>query len=227
MNPKHSFRTVIFLLLLVLVLFGLTGCRLPASRGPDSASPTSENFPVPGETQQQPTAVDVSVFATPTTQAYPAPANPTQAPAQNPPQTATKPAPTSLPQAVDPTPTELVYVQPTPGGPPETITLGAGEYSFCIARRFDVNAAELLELNNLTPDSLLYAGMEIKIPQTGNPFDGERTLQEHPTTYVVDEGETFGSIACYFGDVSPDMIALQNNMLTDQPLEAGEELIIP
>lgn len=216
-----------FLLLLVLLLFGLAGCRLPASRGPDVASPTGESFPVPGETQPVPTTVEMIQVATPTTQAYPAPATPTQPPAENPPQTATKPAPTSQPQAVEPTPTELMYIQPTPGGPPETIILGAGEYPFCIARRFDVNTAELLELNNLTPNSLLSPGMELKIPQTGNPFEGERMLQEHPTTYVVKAGDTFGSIACYFGDLSPDMIALQNGMRTDQRLEAGEELIIP
>jgi len=64
------------------------------------------------------------------------------------------------------------------------------------------------------------------MPQTGNPFDGERTLHEHPTTYKIVEGDTLNTIACYFGDMSPDLISLQNNLSTPE-LPAGEVLIIP
>jgi LysM repeat protein len=66
----------------------------------------------------------------------------------------------------------------------------------------------------------------LKIPQTGNPFDGERTLHEHPTTYKIQDGDTLYTISCYFGDMSPDLIALQNNLST-YDLPVGEVLIIP
>jgi LysM repeat protein len=66
----------------------------------------------------------------------------------------------------------------------------------------------------------------LQIPQTGNPFDGTRALIDHPTTYKIVEGDTLNIIACKFGDVSPDMIALQNNLSTPD-LPPGEVLIIP
>jgi LysM repeat protein len=119
-----------------------------------------------------------------------------------------------------------VYVQPTPGGPPPTYTLAEGEFPFCIARRFDVNQNELLTLNGLTVDTLVGPGLELQIPQTGNPFDGTRALHEHPTNYKIQSDDTLNTIACYFGDVSPDMIALQNG-LTSTDLPPGEVLVIP
>jgi LysM repeat protein len=128
-----------------------------------------------------------------------------------------EPAPTAAP---------ITYVQPTPGGPPSSYTLQEGEFPFCIARRFDVNQTELLNLNGLTFNSLLYAGQVLQIPQTGNPFDGIRTLRDHPTTYKILAGDTLYIIACKFGDVSPDMIALQNNLST-YDLPTGEVLVIP
>jgi LysM repeat protein len=51
-------------------------------------------------------------------------------------------------------------------------------------------------------------------------------LHEHPGFYKIQTGDTLNSIACYYGDVSPDMIALQNH-LTSTVLPVGEVLIIP
>jgi LysM repeat protein len=124
------------------------------------------------------------------------------------------------------TSTPIVYVQPTPGSIPTTYTLQQGEYVFCIARRFDVNVTELLELNNLALDTLIGPGLELQIPQTGNPFEGDRVLQDHPTTYTVQEGDTLGSIACSFGDVLPELIMQQNN-LSSPDVNPGDELVIP
>ena len=208
-------------------MFGLTSCKLPASVGPQSTSESSEGFPVPGETKPTAGGIDVSTLATQTSQANPSAVTSPQAPSNTPSnQIPSSPVATSVPGTPAPTSTPLVYVQPTLGAPPATYTLEEGEYPFCIARRFDVNQAELLTLNGLTPDSFFYAGQELKIPQTGNPFDGSRTLHDHPSTYKIQSGDTLYSIACYFGDVSPDMIALQNTLSTyDLPI--GEVLIIP
>jgi LysM repeat protein len=225
MQLKRSFRTLILLLLIGSFTIGLESCRLPASKGPQEDLEASEGFPVPGETKVAPPTAGAGVTsATQTAQvSLPVVVSPgqTATPAPYP-----NPADTAVPGAPEPTPTEVVYIEPTPGGPPATYTLQEGEFPFCIARRYDVNQNELLSLNGLTTNSFFYAGQELALPQTGNPFDGERTLHEHPTTYKILEGDTLNTIACYFGDMSPDLIALQNNLSTPE-LPPGEVLIIP
>ncbi len=226
MKLKCSSRAFIIVLLIGILVFGLSSCKLPASKGPESANPTSEGFPVPGETEQTSGGVNPNTIATQTAQVNPPVVIPSQAPSQNPAQTTPYPIATNVPGAPTATSAPVTYVTPTPGGPPSSYTLAEGEFPFCIARRFDVNQTELLNLNGLTSESYVYAGQVLQIPQTGNPFDGTRTLHEHPTTYDILEGDTLNTIACYFGDVSPDMIALQNG-ITTSPLPAGEVLIIP
>jgi len=226
MEYKRSSRTFFILLLIGILVFGLTACKLPASKGPESANATSEGFPVPGETQPTSGGSQSSQFATQTAQSIPQGTSPSPVPGQNPTQPSAYPPPTSVPGAPAPTATPVIYVQATPGGPPASYTLAEGEFPFCIARRFDVNQNELLQLNGLTSASIVFAGQVLQIPQTGNPFDGTRHLQERPTTYTIQSGDTLNTIACYFGDLSPDMIALQNNLSTPE-LPPGEVLIIP
>jgi LysM repeat protein len=136
------------------------------------------------------------------------------------------PEATNVPGAPAPTDTPIVYVEATQGNLPTSHTLAPGEFPFCIARRFNVNIAELLSLNGLTINSATSPGQVLQIPQTGNPFDGTRALQDHPTTYKIQSGDTLNTIACYFGDVSPEMIILQNSLSTTD-LPVGEVLIIP
>jgi LysM repeat protein len=222
MNLKRFLRILIMLLLIGSFTLGLTSCKLPASKGPQSGNESGDGFPVPGETSS---GIDVSIFATQTAQAK-IPLFPnTPVPGEVSP-TNTSPMPTNVPGAPEPTATEIVYVTATPGGPPQTYTLQEGEFPFCIARRFNVSLTELLQLNGLTVDSYFYAGQVLKIPQHGDPFEGDRSLHEHPGFYKIQPGDTLNSIACYYGDVSPDLIALQNH-LTSTVLPVGEVLIIP
>lgn len=222
MNLKRFLRTLVIFLFIGSLMIGLTSCKLPASKGPQSTSETNDGFPVPGETSS---GIDVSTFATQTAQANPPVVIDTSIPSENPP-ASPYPITTSVPGAPEPTAAPITYVTATPGGPPATYTLEPGEFPFCIARRFDVNQNELLSINGLTINSLVSPGQELKIPQTGNPFDGARSLHEHPAYYKIQAGDTLNSIACYFGDVSPDMIALQNG-LSSNVLPAGEVLTIP
>ena len=221
MNAKTSIRYIFIFILVGICVFGLNACQLPASEGPQS---NSDGFPVPASSEQT-SGIDVSSLATQTAQVVP---SATQ-------QTPTVPTPTSIPAypaatTVPPVPTAtatpIVYVEPTQGSLPITYTVAQGDYPFCLARRFDVNLEELLSVNDLTLDSLLSPGDVLKIPQTGDPFEGDRTLHDHPTTYQIKPGDTINSIACYFGDVSPDMIIQQNN-LTDDNWGPGDVLIIP
>jgi LysM repeat protein len=234
MNHKRVLRTSIFCFLGGLIVIGLASCQLPASNGPQSTSETNDGFPIPGNTAT-PGGINVSIFATQTAQARSRVVIPTSNTNPYPPATSVIPLITATPSELIPTATsvlntpaaQVTYVTATPGGPPATYTLAEGEFIYCIARRFNVDVNELLTLNGLTLDSLLSPGTELKIPQTGDPFIGTRVLHEHPTTYKVQTDDTLNRIACYFGDVSPDMIALQNGLTSYTDLPVGKTLVIP
>ena len=133
--------------------------------------------------------------------------------------------------------TETPMVQPpTATSPPLDIppitvpaeyTLKGGEFPYCIARRFDVDPGELLRRNGLSGGSTFYAGMNLKIPQTGRSFPGSRALRSHPTTYNVQSGDTIYKVACYFGDVAPESIAAANGLTAPFKLTPGQQLNIP
>lgn len=150
------------------------------------------------------------------------------------------------PQAGDVTPTNIVpaattavagTVPPvnTPGGPtpttgpkPATYTLQAGEFPYCIARRFNVDPKELMSLNGLSNSDIYYPNLTLKIPQSGNPFPDGRALIAHPATYTVGSAdETLYSIACKYGDVDPSAIAAANGIAVSAKLTAGQKLSIP
>jgi LysM repeat protein len=221
MKMKRIFQISMVLAILVVLSFSLTSCLKPASEGPEGEVP-DEQMPVPGETLNP-----IDAAATATKQAQQPVAQPTKAPAES----------TSAPVAVTETPvptqgqpaptnTTVPVVQPTAGIPKE-YTLQYGEFPFCIARRFNVNQYDLLNKNGLTLTSPVYVGMVLKIPQNGNTFEGERALKAHPANYTVQAGDTLNIIACKFGDVSPDMIALQNNLSGAYTLSVGQVLLIP
>ncbi len=112
---------------------------------------------------------------------------------------------------------------------PSTYTLQKGEWPYCIARRYNVNPQELLTLNSLT-DAQSYAlmpGLVLNLPQTGNPFPADRMLHTHPSTWTVSAGDTLNSIACYYGDLSPQQIATANNLSASATLTTGQQLTIP
>jgi LysM repeat protein len=135
-------------------------------------------------------------------------------------------APATGGQAAASQPTRAPVPTATPGIP-KSYTLQSGEFPYCIARRFNVNPFELLSLNGLSTSSLVRGGTTLRIPQTGNPFPGQRSLKSHPATYTVKGGENIYEIACMFGEPSPDMIALVNNLPEPFTLTAGQELYIP
>jgi len=128
-------------------------------------------------------------------------------------------------------PTQAPQATPLPPPPPLVVpavyTLQRGEFPFCIARRFNVDPSELLRINGLSSYSVYYAGMALRIPQSGQTFPGNRALQPHPTTYNVVGGDTIHTIACAFGDVDPDAIAYVNGLTPPYRLSPGQVLQIP
>lgn len=208
-------RIPVLLTGLAVLVMGLASCTLSASKGPsplETALPAGD-FPIPEETdlfQIQATATTVAE------QVAPPPAL-----------TETPTSPLPPPETEVPPAAEVPQIKPTEGPPPATYTLQKGEHPFCIARRFNVNQSELLALNGLNLNSKVPVGFTLKIPQTGNPFVTERALMKHPTQYTVKAGDTIYTIACAFGDVSPDMIALANNLQPPYELSPGMTLQIP
>jgi len=172
-------------------------------------------------TQPLPTAVvptegaqDPGTGVTPTGVAAEATAIPTVA----------QPSPTPLPTE-PPFPTAIPVPSATPGIP-KTYTIRGGEHIYCISRRFNVNPADVMAINGLT-SSIVYSGMTVNLPQNGNPFPGDRSLIDHPTTYVVSAGDTIYSIACQFGDVDPYAIAYANGLSEPYALSVGQTIHIP
>jgi LysM repeat protein len=133
---------------------------------------------------------------------------------------------TVTPMTSVPTPLPVIAVaSPTPGHP-ASYTLHAGEFAYCIARRFDVDPGALMSLNGLSSGQVLQPGMTLSIPATGS-FPGTRALKTHPVQYTVAVNDTFYSIACGFGDVDPSAIAAANGLTLASALTTGQVLNIP
>lgn len=134
--------------------------------------------------------------------------------------------PTAIPTTAAPTQAPVVVPTATPGLP-RTYTLEGGEFPFCIARRFNVNQIDLLTASGLSMNSRPGSGYQLTIPQNGRPFEGNRALAPHPTTYSVQSGDTLNSIACKYGDVDPSAIAFANSLTPPYTLSSGQSLQIP
>jgi LysM repeat protein len=201
-----------------------TGSQQPGGQQPGSPQPTSQQAsgqqPVSPQPTSQPASGQQPVSPQPTSQ----PASGQQPATQQP--VAQVPAPQATAQPGSTQPGQLVMPTATPGIP-TTYTLQPGEFVYCIARRFNVNPFELLSINGLSTSSVVRGGTTLKIPQTGHPFPGERSLEAHPTTYIVQSGENIYEISCKFGAVSPDQIAYANNLQSPYTLTAGQQLVIP
>ena len=235
-------RDSIIVSTLVLVMIIASACTQPYSQAPAATfTPASPNlFASPGPTD----AMDpVEAFATGTAlaQLTTLPGTPGASTATSQvgitPQVATA---TATPLVVtNATATATLAVAQTPqsgptatlipaGSRPASYTLQDGEYPYCIARRFNVDPEELLALNGLVDSQTVYAGKVLTIPQTGNPFPGNRMWHNHPDTYTVDfSSETIYGVACYYGDIDPALIAQANGLSVNAALTAGQTLTIP
>lgn len=111
---------------------------------------------------------------------------------------------------------------------PGSYTLQAGEFPYCIARRFNINPDQLLSANGITDSSLLQPGKVLTIPQSAGPFPGDRSLLDHPDTYTVSSSSmTIYGVACEYGDVQPQDIASANGLSLSSSLKVGQQLSIP
>ena len=112
---------------------------------------------------------------------------------------------------------------------PDSYTIQKGEWPICIARRYDLNLGSLLSLNGMNMNSQVQVGAVLKIPSSGNwdsSAHGSRSLRSH-SDYTVKAGDTANTIACYYGDVSPEGIFAANGLGGNGDIKAGMTLKIP
>lgn len=113
-----------------------------------------------------------------------------------------------------------------------TYTLQEGDSLVCLGRRFNVSISQLLAQNGLSSPEEVSVGDTVILPRSPSGWSlvdgyGRRMLVIHPATYTIQSGDTLFSIACAFGDVRPEDIALQNQLVLGEPLTAGLTIVIP
>lgn len=230
----YTKRVLSIVVIVLLVAIMLAACSRSASKAPvpNVTMTVIGNFPSLGKTQvvNQQDAIKTQtaitkqilnpILGAPTE--TPVPEVGPETPAQQPTDTSssTAPQPTEAPIVV-------VNVPTVTPGLPATYTLQEGEHVFCIARRFNVNPDDLLTASGLSSADMLYEGMTLTLPTTGNKFPGDRSLLDHPAKYTVDAGDTIYIIACTYGDVEPWAIAQANNLTAPYKLTAGMVITIP
>jgi LysM repeat protein len=230
-------RTIILLVITLLVL-GLAACerslspsvaKKPATKAPASGIATATNAVIDNRIRAATQTAVASELLN-----KPSPLPPTAIPPSDTPAAVVPPTQAqaveqqATPTAPPPAPVAPAVSAPIPTtGVPTDYSLQKGEFPYCIARRFNVNPSELLSINGLGPNTLLSAGMILRIPQSGNPFPGNRMLRPHPSTHIVAYGDSIYSIACLFGDVDPMAIAAVNNIAAPYTLTPGQTLQIP
>lgn len=203
-------RRKAFLLIVGLVLISLllAGCKMPASRAPEEAEEVLMTTPIVIVTEELEIAPEGTDVVPPDPEA-----EATEDPFED---FFAEPTATPEPTIAVPTLTR-----------PAEYTLRDGEFPFCIARRFDLDPGSLLSLNNIAPNTLVEPGTTLRIPQTGNWTGSDRARNPHPTTHTVRAGETIYSIACFYGDVSPEAIIAVNQLEAPYTLTTGQTLDIP
>ena len=214
----------------VLVALFLASCSLPASTAPESIATNTPNVPFPVATNAQ--MVHQVVSGTQTAQAMQTGQLPTQGLPTIPLGSTGLPTFPSLytntPGGLlvsTPTKTMVPYATSTPGVP-TTYTIHEGEYCYCLARRFNVNPDMLVSSNPACNNNPVQPGTSITIPQTGS-WPGDRARFPHPTSYIVRSGDTIYTVACYFGDVDPNIIIAANGLQSPYTLTVGQSLQIP
>jgi len=237
-------------ILVILLTFGMAACERSAST-PVPGTEGEPEFPLPD--QETPSAMEViENIATQTAQAAEG-GGEAQPEADAPADTAadqpeTAPEGDAAPPEGGETTTETATDADTPaettggndteqgGGQvvneeyavPDTYTVKAGEFPFCIARRFNISPSALLNANGLNVNSQVFPGKVLTIPKGAGSFDaGSRALAAHPTKYTVKGGDTVYSIACLFGDVDPRNIEASNNLSGGYTLSVGQVIQIP
>jgi len=225
-------KKITYAMILIVLLFSLTliGCTRSATKGTGGGPTSTSSIPFPVGPTTNPNRMTEIVSATQTASSLPEQGSQQETPTTG--EGSTIPsvventqAPTEVP-TTEPTARPVVVVPTATPGRPSTYTLQEGEFPYCIARRFDINPADLLSINNIGGD--VAPGTTLTIPTNSSwPSDFERSLRDHPATYTVQAGQTIYEIACLFGDADPNEIIVANNLSAPYSVSSGQVLDIP
>ncbi|HMN30482.1 MAG TPA: LysM peptidoglycan-binding domain-containing protein, partial [Caldilineaceae bacterium] len=91
-----------------------------------------------------------------------------------------------------------------------------------IAQQYGVDAAAIVQANNITNRDVLRAGQELIIPGVTQ----QQAARAQGTVHVVAAGETISQIANRYG-VTVDAILTTNAISNANQIFVGQELIIP
>ncbi|MBL8162831.1 MAG: LysM peptidoglycan-binding domain-containing protein, partial [Anaerolineae bacterium] len=136
-------------------------------------------------------------------------------------------------EALTSAPAEVVAPSPTPAGVQYVVR--SGDTLFRIAVRFGTTVRALVEANNITNPSLIYAGRTLVIPGvTATPTPTAAPTQaptstpvtEPTTTYVVRRGDTLYRIAINNRTTISKLVAL-NNLRNPNMIYVGQRLLVP
>jgi LysM repeat protein len=221
---NQRLRKLFSLLAIALIVLALSACTRSASTPPAA---TDEGGAAGAQSETQATMDAVrSAILTQTAQAEEgggALPTPTETPAE----AAETPAAAETTVGTEATATPL--------GQEIEYTVQPGDWIFKIAREFDVDPQEIIDLNNLANPSQLAPGMVLKIPVEGTTI--EPTVEGTPaavtgtptggtTIHIVQPGEWIWQIARLYG-VDPQAIIDANNLSSPSTISPGDELIIP
>ncbi len=126
--------------------------------------------------------------------------------------------------------------QPVTAGAPAgsfEYTVVAGDTLASIAAKFDVTQDEIVKLNTLADPNKLVLGQVLKIPGAA-PAGGaaaasgstSSSTSGSPTVYVVQSGDTLGSIARRFNTTVAELMRL-NSITNPDRISVGQKLTVP
>ncbi|MBI4926242.1 MAG: LysM peptidoglycan-binding domain-containing protein [Anaerolineae bacterium] len=223
---------VVVMVGILTALVMTSACTLRASKPPaEVATPTSELQFLPTATTVTDAIATQTAVAKFIATATPAPAEvvaPTETPAEQAGGGQTTTGGDQAGQGGQDTTTNQARPIPTLERP-STYTLQKGEWPICIARRYDLNLNSFFSANGLNMNSRPQIGTVLKIPASGNwdsASHGNRELRPG-ADYKVGAGDSVYTIACYFGDVSPEAILAANGLGSAADVRAGMTLKIP
>jgi LysM repeat protein len=222
-------KMMLVTLTMILISLFVASCSLPASTAPESFATNTPNVPFPIATNAQ--TVHEVVSGTQTAQAMQGGQSTQGLPTIPVGSTGLPTFPslyTNTPGSMvlsTPTKTMVPFATSTPGLP-ATYTIHEGEYCYCLARRFNIDPIALVNTNPACNNNPVQPGTTITITNSGT-WPGNRARFPHPTSYIVKGGDTIYTIACYFGDVDPNIIIAANGLQSPYTLTVGQTLQIP
>lgn len=104
---------------------------------------------------------------------------------------------------------------------PATHRIAAGDTVSSIAAQYGLDLDEVLRVNNLQPNSIIYAGKELKLTGTARPEAAEAPAAGG--TYTVIPGDTLSAIAADHG-VSLQSLLESNGLDLDSIIHPGQQI---